>query len=201
MDYVTADLHFGHTALLRFPERKNFNTIEEHDNFLIRRINSTLKPGDTLYVLGDVGFRNANQTLEELGRKIKRIECLRKILIMGNHDCFSPTEAVTILGFDEVHKGPIYYEHPEAHGKIILSHEPVREALDNPYVINVHGHIHNYKLNLRGYYNVNIGMTAYRPVPMTRFVNLARSCAKRTEKFGSEWYYEYYDFGGGEKHE
>lgn len=201
MDYVTADLHFGHKSIIKFQERNKFETIEDHDNFIIRQLNATLKPNDTLYVLGDVGFRSPSQTLAELGQKIRRIECARKVLIMGNHDRFSPIEAISILGFDEVHRGPIYYHHAEAHGKIILSHEPVREALDNPFVINVHGHIHNYKLNLPGFYNVNIGMNAYRPIPMNRFVNLARNCKKRTEPFGQEWYYQYYDLPKGEKDE
>ena len=199
MDYVTADLHFGHTNLIKFPERNQFKTIDEHDEYVIRRLNSVLKPEDTLYILGDVGFRSrGGQTLAQLGQKIRRIECARKVLVMGNHDKLSPIEAQTVLGFDEVHRGPMYYEHEEAHGKIILSHEPVREALNNPYVINVHGHIHNYKLNLDGFYNVNIGMTGFAPIPMGRFVALARNKKGRTEQFGHEWYSEAYVLSEGE---
>ena len=200
MDYVTADLHFGHAALLKFPERQRFKTIKEHDEFIIRSLNSKLSPDDTLYVLGDVGFRDADGSLCGLAAKIKRIECKRKILVMGNHDHFSAIEAKTVLGFDEVHSGPIYYEHPAVVGRIILSHEPVREAFDNPYVINVHGHIHNYKLDLEGFHNANIGMTGFTPLSMDRFVALAKKCKSRSERFGKEWFYGAYVFpeGGSE---
>lgn len=201
MDYVTADLHFNHTGLLNYPERAKFRSIDEHDEFIIGRLNATLKPEDTLYILGDVGFRNGTgpQGLYDLGLKVRRIECARKILVFGNHDHFSVHEAISRLGFSEAHLGPVYYESPTVPGAIILSHEPVREAYDNPYVINVHGHVHNYALNARGFHNVNIGLTDFHPVEMQRFVDLAKNLKSRNEKFGHEWYYGYYDFSNGGK--
>ena len=194
--FVTADLHFQHKGILGF-ERSRFKTVEEHDDFIIRSLNRHLGPNDTLYILGDVGFRNGGG-LESIARLIRRIECGRKVLIYGNHDRFSETEARTVLGFDEVHKGPIYYEAPEAPGRIILSHQPVREALDNPYVINVHGHIHNGELDEYGYYNVNIAQTGYAPQNMQTYVNIAKKLKSRTERFGEEWYYSLYNLKGDE---
>lgn len=204
MEWVVADLHFGDVGLLKYPERCHFKSIEEHDEYIIRQLNMFLKPGDTLYVLGDVGFRGSGEEgLLELARKIRRIECARKVLIYGNHDKFSVSDARKKLGFDEVHKGLYYYENagaPDLSGKILFSHEPAREALDNPYVINVHGHVHNYALKLKGFYNVNIGQTNFVPTNMKKFINLARKVKSRHEYFGHEWYYQYYDLPeGGEK--
>lgn len=187
MDYVTADLHFGHQGILGF-ERSQFKSIKEHDEYIIRRLNEKLRPGDVLYVLGDVGFRGSKQTLAELGRKLRRIECRKKILVFGNHDRFSKQEALG-LGFDEVHLGPIYYESSRVPGGIILSHQPVREALDNPYAINVHGHLHGGALDLPNYYNANIAQCGYQPLPLNRFEELAEKSLKgRKERFGQEWY-------------
>lgn len=194
--FVTADLHFRHKGILSF-ERRQFKTVEEHDEYIIRSLNEVLGPSDTLYVLGDVGFRGKEPpTL--LGHLVKRIECRKKILILGNHDRFNKAEAKTFLGFDEVHCGPIYYDAPGCEGRIILSHQPVREAFENPYVINVHGHIHNGKLAADGFYNVNIAQTGYVPQDMSKFVDIAKKCKSRLERFGDEWYYPLYDLEGGE---
>lgn len=190
MDYVTSDLHFGHKRIIEF-ERTQFKTVKEHDEKIIRALNTSLHPGDTLYILGDVGFRDPEGGLPGLADKIRRIECARKILIVGNHDRFSAIEAKG-MGFDEVIKGPYYYPSKEVPGKIILSHRPAREALDNPYVINVHGHIHNGYLDLPGFYNANIHMNNYVPQPMAMYERIAhRTLKSREERFGEEWYAKY----------
>lgn len=189
MDYVTADLHFNHRGIIPF-ERHQFKDIKEHDEYIIRSLNKVLKPGDNLYILGDIGFRE-NGSLAPISECIRRIECARKILIMGNHDHFSEIEA-RAMGFDEVYKHPIYYESKDAPGMIILSHRPVREAYDNPYVINVHGHVHGGEIDLPNYYNVNIHMTKYHLHPMRMFENIAtRTCKSRQERFPNEWYADF----------
>ena len=186
MEYVTADLHFNHKGIIPF-ERTQFKTIEEHDNRILRAINSSLGPNDVLWVLGDVGFRT-DGGLQALGEKVRRIECKKKILLMGNHDRFSMIEARG-LGFDEVYKGPIYYPSAVAPGKIILSHRPVKEAYDNPYVINIHGHIHSGFIDLPNFFNVNIHMTGYLIRPMKEFEELANKTLKpREERYPNEWY-------------
>ena len=186
MDYVTADLHFRHQRIIEF-ERHQFKDIEEHDKAIIRALNSTLRIGDTLYILGDLGFRE-NGSLEPVRDCVRRIECTKKILIMGNHDHFSIEEAKS-MGFSEVYKHPIYYESKDAQGMILLSHRPLREAYENPYVINVHGHVHNGTVNLPNFYNVNIHMTGYIIRPMKMFENIAvHTCKSRQERFPNEWY-------------
>lgn len=186
MDYVTADLHFRHQRIIDF-ERHQFKNIEEHDKAIIRALNSTLRIEDTLYILGDLGFRE-NGSLEPIRDCVRRIECTKKILIMGNHDHFSIEEAKG-MGFSEVYKHPIYYESKDAPGKILLSHRPLREAYENPYVINVHGHVHNGIVDLPNFYNVNIHMTGYIIQPMRMFENIAvQTCKSREERFPNEWY-------------
>ena len=196
-DYVTADFHFDHGNILKF-ERGSFHSIEAHNEAIIRGMNRVLRPGDTLYVLGDVGFRT-NGSLDSLARLMRRIECDKKILVMGNHDHFSEIEARTVLGFSEVHKGPIYYPSKIAPGRIILSHEPVKEAYGNPYVINVHGHIHANEIHADGFYNVNVAKTSYTPQNLRHFEDIASKLKSRNETFGEEWYYDLYDRKGAKK--
>lgn len=194
-DFVTADWHFGHQRILDF-ERSRFATIEEHNDFIIERCNKRMKASDLCYVLGDVGFGD----YEDLVPFVKRIKC-RKILVMGNHDQLSVADYLR-MGFLEVHRGPVYYDENGGigapAGRIILSHEPVREALDNPYVINVHGHLHNSQLSLPNFFNVNVARTDYSPVDLHTFSKKAVSLTKaRHESIGKEWYWNFYVWDPG----
>lgn len=53
MIYYTADTHFGDADIMRKCGRP-FRTVEEMDDRLRDNWNSTVKPGDTVYVVGDV---------------------------------------------------------------------------------------------------------------------------------------------------
>ncbi len=61
-----------------------FNTIEEHDEYLINEINRLVKPTDILWHLGDFGLGFAwKDRLPEIRTKIK---CQTIYLVFGNHD-------------------------------------------------------------------------------------------------------------------
>lgn len=80
MIYVTSDLHFGHNREFIFRPR-GFETIQEHDETIIKNWNSIIKPEDEVYILGDL-MLNDNK---------HGIECLKhlngiKSFIKGNHD-------------------------------------------------------------------------------------------------------------------
>ena len=88
MDYFTADLHLGHTNIIRHCKRP-FETTDEHDRTIIANINETVKPGDWLYILGDFAFAHAwskkGKTVDVQHYR-EQINCRNIILIMGNHD-------------------------------------------------------------------------------------------------------------------
>lgn len=185
MDYVISDLHFNHKNVIDF-ERYEFSSIEEHDNYIIYKWNSTIvNNNDKVYVLGDVGFSDKAKVKETIS-KLKGY----KILVKGNHDTFSNNFYLR-AGFDEVYDHPIYYNK-----KVILSHEPVREALDNPYIFNIHGHLHNgLELMKENFYCANAKKLKYKPMKLSSFVETHIPKLKnRKESMGKEWYFDYYDF-------
>ena len=53
--YIIADTHFGHANAIRF--RPQFQTIEQHDEYIIRNWNMVVTKRDTVWVLGDFSFR------------------------------------------------------------------------------------------------------------------------------------------------
>jgi len=80
MIWFTTDTHFGHANIIRHC-RRPFASVEEMDATLLRNINDRVKPGDTLYHLGDFAFRTGRPDAYR-----EKIKCRRLILIMGNHD-------------------------------------------------------------------------------------------------------------------
>lgn len=95
MIWFTSDTHYNHKNIVRgcsewktFEEgsshqnTRDFDTLEDHNNTLIRTINRYVKYGDTLYHLGDVSFGGFNS----LGAFINQLECRDIRLIFGNHD-------------------------------------------------------------------------------------------------------------------
>ena len=81
--FLISDLHLGHKRILEFcpTTRGGCKTIEEHDEKLIQNWNEEVKPEDTVYILGDISWHNAEKTHKMLSRLMGH-----KQLILGNHD-------------------------------------------------------------------------------------------------------------------
>lgn len=80
MILFTADLHLGHTGIISLTNRP-FSSVQEMDEVLLRNWNEKVHKNDTVYILGDLFFRNtvpASDYLEEMRGT--------KHLIIGNHD-------------------------------------------------------------------------------------------------------------------
>lgn len=92
MIYFTSDTHFHHKNIVRgvsswieegrTRRTRDFATLEEHDEELIKRINERVKEDDTLYHLGDWSFGG----IEQIWEFRKRLHCKNIHLIYGNHD-------------------------------------------------------------------------------------------------------------------
>lgn len=78
--YFTSDTHFFHSQVINFCKRP-FNCVEEMNEQLVQNWNKTVKPGDLIYILGDVSFGNVQDTNQILSRLNGQ-----KYLIYGNHD-------------------------------------------------------------------------------------------------------------------
>ena len=189
MDYVISDLHLGDKGVVNF-ERREFATIEEHDAHLIHMWNSTVvNKDDTVYFLGDLYDNGRDHGGREYLKSIVQKLRGHKILIKGNHDNFKDKDYLE-MGFEQVITGPYFYK-----PYLILSHEPCHEAFNNPYVWNVHGHLHNATLELENYKCVSAKHISYKPMKLTKFAEqIQPKVRKRKERFMEEWYYPYYNF-------
>lgn len=93
--WFTSDTHYHHKNIVRgttswdifekgssHQSLRDFDTLEEHDEALIEKINSLVKWNHTLYHLGDWSFGGH----EQIKKFRDRLECQNIHLIFGNHD-------------------------------------------------------------------------------------------------------------------
>lgn len=160
--YFIADTHFSHANSLRF--RTQFESIDEHDDYIISRWNSLIHKRDTVYHLGDFSF-TAKQ--EAVNSYAKRLNGHIK-LMPGNHDQVVPlTDNVKIIN-EGLYKYKDFW----------LSHCPIHpQELRNK--INIHGHVHSssveeynytdsYFMRDEKYFNVSCEAIDYMPIQLEK---------------------------------
>lgn len=138
--YFTSDLHLHHSNIIKYCNRP-YSSVEEMDQALLDNWNSVVKPGDSVYVLGDLLFNPQPRTQEILSQMKGQ-----KFLVLGNHDKHLRKDARVTKHFAWVRD---YYElkikHPVTgeSNKVVLCHYPMavwNRAHRGSY--HLHGHCH-----------------------------------------------------------
>ena len=80
--YFTSDLHFNHSKICEFTDRKLFTSPEDHTEWLIEIWNKQVTKQDQVYHLGDFSITHKQ---EEVNSVIKHLNG-QKFFIKGNHD-------------------------------------------------------------------------------------------------------------------
>lgn len=156
--FFTSDTHFGHSKILEHePERRPFDTIEQHDNFIIESWNSVVRPTSTVYHLGDFSFRSTHHVgwyLNKLKGKI--------ILIRGNHDDHGKNCAWDQRHLFESAHEALYIKINKV--KIYLLHYSCRVWRSSHHgSFHLHGHSHGALPELGRSMDVCIALNGYRP--------------------------------------
>jgi len=152
--FYISDTHFSHDNILKFEkEKRPFETIEEHDEYLINAWNETVSENDTIIHLGDVCFKPATR-LDPVMKQLNG----NKILLLGNHDTLRADRY--LRWFDQVHSVIA-----DKQRGILFSHYPVHTSqLDYRYRFNVHGHSHSKQIDDPRYINICCEHTELRPI-------------------------------------
>lgn len=164
--FFIADTHFGEEKILRY-ENRPFASAEQMEEELARRWNEAVRPGDTVFHLGDFSG-NSPERDRELLRRLNG----EKVLVLGNHDRRRAPEEWRELGFAEAVSWPILWE-----GFFLLSHEPVYVNSNMPYA-NLYGHVHgnpSYRDASPQSVCVSVERTDYVPLSFDRIKALLRS--------------------------
>ena len=154
--WVISDTHFQHDNIIKFCNRPFANS-KEMDEALIHNWNSTVKPTDIIYHLGDISFGDKNTALDIMYNLNGH-----KRLIVGNHD------DVPFWVRSRVFEKVVMLRWLPEFG-LLLTHVPVHESqletkrMGN-HMINVHGHIHDQDSPQGPYRNVSVEKIEYRPI-------------------------------------
>lgn len=160
--FIVSDLHLGHENIIKYCNRP-FKTVDEMNSTIIKNWNSVVEPHYTVYCLGDIVMNK---------RYLPLIDSLngRKILVPGNHDIFEAKEYLKY--FDDI-RGYIVKE------KIIFSHIPINKEINDRFIGNVHGHLHEKNVMLNNkqdlwYLNVSVEQINYTPVNLEEIIQIIK---------------------------
>ena len=174
MIYYISDLHFGHYNIIKLCHRP-FKDADEMDEILISNWNAIVQPEDTVYILGDLCYRNGKPPeyyLERLNG--------RKYLILGNHDTDLAKNRRSGR-FPQLEWIRDYAEISDGNRKLVLSHYPMVEW--NGFfrdTIHLYGHIHNNTENaayhimkdIKNAYNVGADILGFTPRTLDQVIRM-----------------------------
>ncbi len=144
MRHYIADLHFYHINLLTKMDCRDFDSIEEMNDFMIEQWNKKIKKNDEVVILGDLSYGNGKQTNEILQQLNGRL-----FLIKGNHDDrflkdkqFDASRFIWIKDYAELNDNG---------RKVVLCHYPIcfyngqyrTDDKGNGKTYMLYGHVHN----------------------------------------------------------
>ena len=160
--WVIADLHFGHTNVIKYCDRP-WETSEEMTEGLIKNWNNTVSKNDIVYILGDFTLSRNKEFIKSIVDRLHG----HKVLVMGNHDNLKP-RAYIELGFTTAMRRPIMID-----PGVILMHEPPQEEIIVPSYKFIYGHVHNnpcYADNYSNCYCVSVERVNYTPVDLDKLI-------------------------------
>lgn len=175
----TSDTHFSHANIIRYCDRP-FRDVQEMNEALIEKWNSTVAADDVVYHLGDLALG------QEIERQVALTSRLHgdKRLVPGNHDRI----AKSFEGRRSAPRfWPVYeeagwrilaeqFEHSIGGHRVVVSHFPyVGDTQDYDRYLPfrpidkglpiIHGHVHTLFAERGRQFNVGVDVRQYAPVP------------------------------------
>lgn len=155
--WFLSDPHYDHRAMVETftladgSPARSFASLEAMQERICEEWASRVRPGDHIYVMGDVCLRDRHLMVKWLKSMPGR-----KRLLRGNHDVFK-TKSYLEAGFEEIHATRMFEG-------IIFSHYPLHPSALEPRWVkaNAHGHTHTVSHPFP-YVNMCVEVRGYRP--------------------------------------
>ena len=187
--WLTSDHHFGHHNIYSFTYtdpygvvrrvRERFQDAHEGDAYMMEAWCRLVKPGDSVWHMGDVTMERSSNAKAWFVNKIRSLPG-HKRLVLGNHDHLS-MDVYRDAGFQKI-KGSHKID------TLLLTHYPLHPSTIPKWCTAAcHGHIHQNDSPPGRYINLCVEKTDYAPVPL----EVVKEQAKRL-------YDAWLETGGGE---
>lgn len=159
--WFISDTHFFHNNILKFKDGngqniRQFNSLEDMHECIVKKWNSVISPNDYVYHLGDVTFQY-HRPFNELMYALNG----HKRLIVGNHDKLK--QEGLLKHFDKVDLWKGFKE-----CNFTASHLPLRRDGLRDGAFNVHGHTHQNFIDDPHYLNMCVEVRNFTPVHLDK---------------------------------
>ena len=166
--HVMSDPHFNHANVIKYCDRP-FDDVEEMNKTIVRFNNDVARSfGENykLLILGDYGFGRYDSLKRWYDKMNGEV-----YLLMGNHDYRVKKAVRKLFGERLIRKS---FKMEVCGMQVLFSHRPVEdfEGCD----LNVHGHIHEKKMDDDRYINVCVERTNYMPFNLVDLIEDWKKC-------------------------
>lgn len=171
-DYFTSDTHYGHANIIKYSSRQ-FASVSEMNDAIVKNINDKVRENDTLYHLGDFAMGGQQNVFEFRSR----IKCKNVVLILGNHD---NRKVVNTPGlFSRVYD---LYEYKGGNRSIVLCHYAMKvwNKAHHGY-FHLYGHSHGTLPDDPNSLSFDIGVDCHQMKPLS-LQEIEEIMAKKTYK-------------------
>ena len=154
MIWFASDFHYNHTNIVRGITKwdntdrcRDFETIKQYNETLIKNINDVVKEDDILYHLGDWAFGGAQEILKFR----QKLRCKTIHAILGNHDHHIKRNKVLNTGTGHINAHDLFasvndlVEKENMLGKhnVVMCHYPIKSWHKmKSGSIHLYGHTH-----------------------------------------------------------
>jgi len=177
MIFFTADMHFGHANIIKYCDRP-FKNLETMDKALINNWNQRVKPGDTVYHLGDFTFRGGREGGKNAAQFYEDQLNGKVVHLMGNHDKNNSVK-------NSIYEASIFFDNKA--WKMV--HDPQDHVFHfgaTVPVVYLNGHVHTaWKYQIREdnlLINVGIDMWKFMPITMPELIKYANRLLRQSEQ-------------------
>ena len=167
--WIWSDLHLDHAEAVWCFNRP-FRTSQAMCRALVEAWRESVEESERIICLGDVTVGAASQGIDKALASVPGA----RVLVVGNHEFPSGGAGVKDYGFEAVYPTVVCETDPP----LLLTHEPLDVVPVG--AVNVHGHLHGTTARevascSRYHLNVNVELTAFRPVRLSELATTARA--------------------------
>lgn len=156
--HFTADHHFFHDGIIRMC-RRPFSSTAEMNEVMVERWNAVVRPGDTVYHLGDFALKGTAEGIAEVFGRLRGW----KYLVVGNHD----KPRVRDLPWASPPQQRIFLRHPAEKAPMVLDHYAMRTWPSAHHgAVHLYGHSHGALPGIGRSLDVGVDCRDFRPVTL-----------------------------------